>query len=69
MTHFAHSVAPGRIFITLGGPQGNALLRNAKSALRASIKQKGLGNFRCGNASAYADRLRFRLEYRGRNRH
>jgi hypothetical protein len=64
MTHFAHSVPAGPHFHHLGGPQGNALLRNAKSALRAGIKQKGLGNFRCGNASA-----RFRLEYRGRNRH
>ena len=51
MTHFAHSVPAGPHFHHLGGPQGNALLRNAKSALRASIKQKGLGNFRCGNAS------------------
>jgi hypothetical protein len=51
MTHFAHSVAARPHFHHLGGPQGNALLRNAKSALRASIKQKGLGNFRCGTAS------------------
>jgi len=43
MTHFAHSVPAGPHFHRLGGPQGNALLRNAKSALRASIKQKELG--------------------------
>jgi len=55
MTHFAHSVPAGPHFHQLGGPQGNALLRNAKSALRASIKQKGLGNFRCGNRAHDSD--------------